>query len=83
MTCILKSRFKYDEGPYLWCNISNAPSNKVNEEIIIGTITYRPASVWCFSISSGKEMQFTQFRSLRKKYRSVPKIIVDFFLISS
>lgn len=48
---------------YLWCDINNVPSNKMEEEIIIGTITYRPASFWCFSISSEKEIQFTQFRT--------------------
>lgn len=44
---------------YLWCDINNVPSSKIEEEIIISKITYRPASFWCFSISSEKEIQFT------------------------
>lgn len=50
----------YHHIQYLWCNTDNVPSNKIEEEIIIGTITYRSASCWCFSSSEKEKIHTTQ-----------------------
>ena len=36
----------------LWCEINSVPSSRTQEEIIMGTMTYSPASFCCLSIAS-------------------------------
>jgi hypothetical protein len=40
---------------YLWCEINSVPSSRTQEEIIMGTMTYSPASFCCLSIASERD----------------------------
>lgn len=40
---------------YLWCEINSVPSSRTQEEIMMGTITYSPASVCRLSMSSERD----------------------------
>lgn len=42
---------------YLWCEINSVPSSRTQEEIIIGTMTYSPASFCCLAISSERDIK--------------------------